>query len=159
MPPIEMPFDRSLANACTALAKQWNSQKSPSDPVSFNGFSTGQKMVFLDTLISFEPLPHEKLTAMDALYQLSESNNTEIRFRWCQLCLRAKYEQIFPSVIRLLTEQGRMKFTRPLYRSLNNCSDAGKQLALETFTLHQRFYHPICAQLVAKDLGLAAQKH
>jgi leukotriene-A4 hydrolase len=152
-----MPFDLTLANASIALAKQIGLSSADMGAIktAFEQFSTGQKMVFLDTLLSSDPIPHEKLAAIDKLFALSASANTEIRFRWYQLCLRAKYEQVFDGAVALLTEQGRMKFTRPLYRSLNGCSEAGMRLARETFQRHQRFYHPICAQLVAKDLGLA----
>ena len=36
---------------------------------------------------------------------------------------------------------------RALFKSAN-----GKQLAIDTFRTHRRFYHPICAQMVAKDI-------
>jgi len=53
--------------------------------------------------------------------------------------------------IRLATEQGRMKFTRPMYREL---ARVDKNLAIETFLKHRDIYHPICAKMVARDLGL-----
>jgi leukotriene-A4 hydrolase len=45
-----------------------------------------------------------------------------------------------------------MKFVRPLFRSLNKVDH---ELAVKTFEANREFYHPICRQLVEKDLGLA----
>lgn len=42
-----------------------------------------------------------------------------------------------------------MKFVRPLYRCLNECD---RDLAVKTFHKNQEFYHPICRQMVEKDL-------
>lgn len=67
----------------------------------------------------------------------------------------------------MVTEQGRMKFTRPLYRDLGGW-EKGKKLkytsnklnriarprAIETFTKNRPSMHSTTASLVAKDLGL-----
>jgi len=42
-----------------------------------------------------------------------------------------------------------MKFVRPLYRKLNKVD---RKLALETFEKNRDFYHPICRDMVEKDL-------
>lgn len=59
---------------------------------------------------------------------------------------------IFPQVTAFLKEQGRMKFLRPLYRALSNCTD-GADLAKATFRSARQSYHPIAAKMVAADLG------
>jgi leukotriene-A4 hydrolase len=51
----------------------------------------------------------------------------------------------------LLGKVGRMKFVRPLFRSLNKVD---RSLALETFAKNKDFYHPICRGMVEKDLGV-----
>jgi len=53
----------------------------------------------------------------------------------------------------MVTEQGRMKFTRPLYRDLNEWDEA-RPLAVETFKKNRPSMHNTTASLVAKDLGL-----
>lgn len=55
----------------------------------------------------------------------------------------------------LVGKVGRMKFVRPLFRSLNK---ADPELALRTFKKNRDFYHPICRQMLEKDLGLADAK-
>jgi len=42
-----------------------------------------------------------------------------------------------------------MKFVRPMYRLLN---EADRELAVKTFEKNRDFYHPICRQMVEKDL-------
>ena len=36
--------------------------------------------------------------------------------RWLRVCVRAKWEESVPLALTMATEQGRMKFTRPLFR-------------------------------------------
>lgn len=48
-----------------------------------------------------------------------------------------------------LTSQGRMKFLRPLYRTLHGSkSGAARQLALDTYQAHKQAYHPIASKMV-----------
>jgi len=64
-----------------------------------------------------DPLPVPHIVAMDRIYKLSTITNSEIHFRWLRLGLKAKWEgAIDPAVSMAAMEQGRMKFTRPLFR-------------------------------------------
>jgi leukotriene-A4 hydrolase len=110
--------------------------------------------VFLERLSDMPCLPHRLLEAMDGFYQLTAVRNSEIRFRWQLVCLKASYQPIYDPVVAFVTEQGRMKYVRPLYRQLNLASGGGAELARATFAKHKDFYHPIAGQLIAKDLGL-----
>ena len=65
----------------------------------------------------------------------------------------SEVEWIIPHVVKFITSQGRMKFTRPLYRALFN-SKMGKEMAIETFTKNSKIYHPICRKMVATDLKI-----
>ncbi|KAJ3072161.1 Leukotriene A-4 hydrolase, partial [Quaeritorhiza haematococci] len=122
-PPVPNKFDDSLAKACDELANKWDSQRSVKDidslPFSekdLENFTTSQKIVFLEKLLAKPPFPHSILEALSKTYSLSTVRNAEIRFRWQWLCLMADYEQVFPEVVKFVTEIGRMKFVRPLYR-------------------------------------------
>jgi leukotriene-A4 hydrolase len=44
---------------------------------------------------------------------------------------------------------------RPLFKNLNK---ADPNLARSTFEKNRNFYHPICRQMVEKDLGLVEAK-
>ncbi len=53
---------------------------------------------------------------MGSTYNLSQVKNSEIRFRWIRLGLRGKWKDAVPRAVDMVTEQGRMKFLRPIYR-------------------------------------------
>ena len=114
-------------------------------------------MAFLEQIVLDNPegLPAEKLKAMDETYHFSASKNSEIRMLWLSLGLQSKNEDIFDGVVQFLSEQGRMKFVRPLFRDLAKCSENGRKLALETFVELKSGYHNIAQRQVAKDLGLS----
>jgi leukotriene-A4 hydrolase len=107
----------------------------------------------LERLTDCEPLPHALIEKMDELYQFTPNHNADLRLRWQQVCLMTSYEPIYPEVVKFVTEQGRMKFVRPLYRQLHEAKN-GAQLAVDTYLAHKSFYHPIAAQLIEKDIGL-----
>ena len=68
-----------------------------------------------------DPLSTDSVQKMDTAYtKISASKNSEIRFRWLRVCIKAKYEKCIDNALAMVTEQGRMKFTRPLYRDLYN---------------------------------------
>lgn len=78
--------------------------------------------------------------------------HTQLRFRpWRSRCnlWRAAAE---PGMrVQMLSTQGRMKYTRPLYRDLASFNQgAGKSLALKTFNKNRKFYHPICRKMLAQ---------
>lgn len=88
---------------------------------------------------------------MDSTYKLSNRQNAEILSRFFTVGLQAKYVEVYDKVADWLGTVGRMKFVRPLYRLLNGVNRA---LAVRTFTKNIKFYHPICRDIVRKDLGL-----
>lgn len=110
-------------------------------------------VAFLERMTDLEPFPHHVIAKMDELYQFTPVRNADIRSRWQQLCLQTSYEPIYPEVVKFITEQGRMKFVRPLYRLLYKAKH-GAQLARDTYLKHRDFYHPIAGQLIEKDIGI-----
>ncbi|CAO3688041.1 unnamed protein product [Rhizopus stolonifer] len=158
MPPVNNAFDTTLADACLDLANRWdNARDLPAldqfSPKDIEKFSAGQKIVFLERLTDCKPLSFAAISKMDQVYQLTPNHNADLRLRWQQICLMADYEPIYPEVVKFITEQGRMKFVRPLYRLLHQAKN-GAQLAVDTFLENKSFYHPIAAQLIEKDIGL-----
>ncbi|KAG0341414.1 Leukotriene A-4 hydrolase [Podila humilis] len=162
MPPVDNKFDDTLARECTCLCGKWNvarghdvtSVQKEFSPKDLDTFSPTQKVVFLEKVAELEPLPHGHLELMDTLYSLTAVRNSEIRFRWHMVCLKANYEKIYPEVVSFATTMGRMKFCRPLLRSLYHAKN-GAELARKEFLGHKAFYHPIAATMIMKDLGLA----
>lgn len=53
--------------------------------------------------------------------------------------------------LKMATEQGRMKFTRPLFKDLA-AFDKYHDQAVRTYQEHRASMHPVTAMLVGKDL-------
>ena len=121
MPLYKPDFDQSLAKACHDLSKKWVNWNTESEPCPFtpkdlDTLSSEQKIEFLGQLLEEAPLSIEKLTKMEELYNLNANNNSEIKFKWIRLGLKGKWMNAVPRAVEMVTEQGRMKFLRPIYR-------------------------------------------
>jgi leukotriene-A4 hydrolase len=166
--PAETPtFDDSLSSAATKQATCWvmtpevpaqNSPQALEMKQEWDVWSSKQKCYMLDKMLELTQgekarVPTDAtLQNMQAMYDLSRVVNTEIRFRWCTLCLRGGAEWIVPAAIELLSTQGRMKFTRPLYREMiKSPSQLAAAAARRTFETQAYFYHPICRKMVEQD--------
>uniref|UniRef100_A0A8C8BRN9 Leukotriene A-4 hydrolase n=1 Tax=Otus sunia TaxID=257818 RepID=A0A8C8BRN9_9STRI len=123
MPPVKPTYDMTLANACVALSQRWIKA----------------------------PLPVSHVQRMQQVYDFNAINNSEIRFRWLRLCIKSKWEEAIPLALKMATDQGRMKFTRPLFRDLYSF-DKCRDLAVKTFLEHRASMHPVTSMLVGKDL-------
>ena len=58
----------------------------------------------------------KKLEKMGELYKLSGVKNSEVRCRWIRLGLKGRWRDAIPRAVQMVTDQGRMKFLRPIYR-------------------------------------------
>jgi leukotriene-A4 hydrolase len=126
---------------------QQDFKPSPSD---IHGWSANQVVVFLEKVQLFAtPLTPTQSRAMGAAYSLASSRNVELSSRYFGIGLSAQDSSVYQPTAELLGKVGRMKFVRTLYRKLNKVDRA---LALETFKKNRDFYHPICRNLVERDL-------
>jgi leukotriene-A4 hydrolase len=150
-PPVLAPLDTSLSDAVSDLSARWLSfdQGTGAEPAADAGaaFFAGQTELLLDHLSEHTPLKAATLAKLDAAFQLSKSGNAEIKFRWFQISC----PHTIDAAITFVTSVGRMKYVRPLYRTLNKHNH---ELALATFERAKQQYHPICAKMVAKDFGI-----
>ena len=85
------------------------------------------------------------------------SGNSEVRFRWLRLGVRVGIPVCAAEALRFLSEQGRMKFVRPLYRDLMARSEF-RDRTMETFRINRPTMHATTAQLVAKDIAQALEQ-
>ncbi|KAM9705242.1 LOW QUALITY PROTEIN: leukotriene A-4 hydrolase-like [Menidia menidia] len=155
MPPVQPQYDSTLADACIALTQKWTQAKDQ-DLEGFKGadlktLSSHQIIEFLSLLLQEDPLPLTHVKKMQEVYDLNASTNSEIRFRWLRLCVRSRWEEAVPLALKMATEQGRMKFTRPLFREVYSFSRF-QQEAVRVFLAHRDQMHPVTAGLVAKAL-------
>ncbi|CAM9503311.1 unnamed protein product [Chrysoparadoxa australica] len=165
--PVRTPdFDSSLCTASWDLADAWlevhgGDKKTPANTkvAEFAGWASMQKVVFLERVSAVlddggEAIPEPLLKAMDECYGFSLTANSEIKFRWHMLCLRSHAFFVVPAALEFVTSQGRMKFTRPLYRELNNHIET-RGVAKDTFLKYSSFYHPICRTMVSAWISIS----
>ncbi|XP_034843698.1 leukotriene A-4 hydrolase isoform X2 [Mirounga leonina] len=155
MPPVKPNYDMTLTNACIALSQRWMTAKED-DLNSFTSadlkdLSSHQLNEFLAQMLQRAPLPLGHIKRMQEVYNLNAINNSEIRFRWLRLCIQSKWEEAIPLALKMATEQGRMKFTRPLFKDLA-AFDKSHHEAVRTYQGHKASMHPVTAMLVGKDL-------
>uniref|UniRef100_A0A9J7Z9X1 Leukotriene A(4) hydrolase n=1 Tax=Cyprinus carpio carpio TaxID=630221 RepID=A0A9J7Z9X1_CYPCA len=157
MAPVKPKYDTTMADACTALCQRWVKAKEE-DLASFTEedvkkLNSPQLIEFMALLLQEEPLPLSHVKKMQEVYQLNSVKNAEVRFRWLRICVRAHWEEAVPLALKMATEQGRMKFTRPLFKEVYNFSKYSDK-ALNTFKENRGALHPVTAMLVAKDLKI-----
>ena len=115
--------------------------------------SPAQKLEFLGALISGDPLPVDKLEAMLSLYHLDQTTNLELNFRWIRVGLKARWEPSVAAALDLVSQVGRMKFVRPLYRDLYQWAEV-RDRAVEVFRQNKERMMAVAVRGVMKDLHL-----
>ncbi|CED82437.1 leukotriene-a4 hydrolase [Phaffia rhodozyma] len=156
---IEDTYDTSLADLAFDLAARW--EHAGSDPAKLSEFKKSdiekfegdQTVVFLEKLQSGKkPMGVEAVRRLDEVYGLSKAGNAELSSRFFEIAL-ASGDEYAKDAAHWVTDKGRMKFCRTIYRALFKVTP---ELAIKTFKAHSGFYHPIARRMIEKDLGLLA---
>ncbi|KAJ1936736.1 Leucyl aminopeptidase yscIV, partial [Kickxella alabastrina] len=126
MPPVGNKYDESPQKVCLDLADRWIKAAETADysqfsPKDMEVFSTMQSVIFLTRLAESSPLKEDTLAALDNTYKLTGYRNCEVKFSWLSLALKSNHMAVIDTVTNMLSTQGRMKYTRPLYRLLHAC--------------------------------------
>lgn len=156
MPSYKPPVDMAAIEEAHTVAKHWLSSTFYVPDESVSGWPSGKKCILINQLLeSKTKLTPDKLSLMAASYKFLETN-CEVRCAFITLILRSLPEDADltatakAAAVQLATEQGRMKFTRPMYRELVKVD---RPLAKATFAANKSSYHPICSKMVQKDLA------
>ena len=80
------------------------------------GGALAAAVAFLERLGARPPLPTALIGRMADLYGPPHARNSELRLHWQLLALKGLSAPVVPDVVAFVTEQGRMKYVRPLYR-------------------------------------------
>ncbi|XP_057180562.1 leukotriene A-4 hydrolase isoform X3 [Triplophysa rosa] len=157
MPPVKPQYDTTMADACSTLCQRWVKAKE-GDLASFTEadmkkLNSHQLIEFVALLLQEEPLPLAHVKRMQEVYRLNDVKNAEVRFRWLRVCVRARWEEAVTLALKMATDQGRMKFTRPLFKEVYNFPKYSEE-AVKAFKEHRGALHPVTAMLVAKDLKI-----
>ncbi|KAI0566489.1 membrane alanine aminopeptidase [Gracilaria domingensis] len=127
----------------------------------FTGWEAKQTLCFLNELqakigegstIKDGVVWNEKCASIiQSLCDFNSMRNSEVRFAWCRIALKAKYEKALDNVKDFVSTQGRMKFVRPLFKDMYHVYPRG-QYAKELFNLLKSSYHSIARKMIEKDL-------
>ncbi|KAF9073998.1 peptidase family M1-domain-containing protein [Rhodocollybia butyracea] len=161
--PVKMEYDSTLAESAYRLAERWDSSRSVEisklefSENDMNNFSSTQKVVFLERLQSYKPLPSSHVEHLASLYKVSATHNAEIRLRFYQFSLA---DPTSPAAQKYAVEGadwvigggtgmvvGRMKFCRDVFRAVYKVD---KDLAVDAFQKAKNSFHPIARKLIEK---------
>lgn len=153
--PAKPEFDDTMVKDCYKLADKWQAHVEKGEPFEpkksdIEGWVSNQSVVFLERLQQFaESFKPKDVHLLGEVYGYGTTKNIEVVSRFLTVGLQAKVQETYEPAAELLGKIGRMKFVRPLFRLLNL---ADRELAVKTFEKNKEFYHPICRQMVEKDL-------
>lgn len=159
MPPVIPKYDTSLVDICHKHTNMW--AENPLDVIKASDvikekLTSPQVIEFLGGLLEKETivgLDAAKVAAISETYGIHASENSEIRFRYVRLCIRARLREKLPEILAFANSNFRMKFVRPVYKDLGKWSEVRKE-AVANFQHVRHEMMKVCALQVAKDLGL-----
>ncbi|XP_077293269.1 leukotriene A-4 hydrolase [Arctopsyche grandis] len=155
MPLIIPKYDTTMVEACTELAKRWLSPDANYTTFNLSDYQTltsMQQRQFLSELLK-ENVSLDMVKALQDVYKINSSNNSEIKFRWLRLCIKARWSDKIKDALQFANEQGRMKFVRPIYRDLYAWDEARSE-TLDNFNNHKSFMMYLTSHTIKKDLHL-----
>ncbi|CDS42029.1 leukotriene A 4 hydrolase [Echinococcus multilocularis] len=113
-----------------------------------------QRQLLWRRLLKCVPLSHDNLLVLNNMLAVSTSKNAEIRFLWSLIVLYSQYLPGVDGALEFLNSQGRMKYTRPIYKALVAWPSI-KQQAINNYKANKQYMHPTTAKLVEKDIELS----
>jgi len=152
-PPFQPAIDQGPLEEAERVADEWlrrDAEDKDFDNIpSIEGWPSSKVQVFLDRVAAKKtPLKKRTAAALCSKYNLLAAN-CELRCRCVEMSLAAGWEGALETAEAMASEIGRLKFTRPLYRSLKSY-DAER--AQRLFDENKKAYHPITAKMVQRDL-------
>jgi leukotriene-A4 hydrolase len=165
--PVEPSYDTTLAESAYGLAARWDATRtSDVNKLEFvasdmEGYNSNQKIVFLERLATYPPLPSTHIEHLGALYDVATSPNAEIRLRFYNFALKDPQSSaaldFVSHALKWVTGRdgtgvikGRMKFCRPTFRAAGRVNPT---LTKEYFVRSKDEFHPIARKLIEKDLA------
>lgn len=151
--PTQMPtFDDTLEQECIKIAHSWRDPANTHSLEEYTHLNTLQKIILFGHLEKDESLNGEVFLNITNTWQMEKVQNSEVRFQWCMFGIRTGNEMAYEAGSQMVRDQGRMKFTRPLFKSLNKMH---RDRTVALFQEIRQFMHPTTEDMVSKDLGLA----
>ena len=156
LPPYRPPTDPLYSEEAINLAEIWlraakDESVSWPEPGNFKSWPSLKKCIFLKNLKNLSECKKasEAAEILLNIYELSKAN-AEIQTAYLLIALPCKTSLAVEMAKKLLVSQGRMKFTRPVYKAL--AESWGIENTRNFFNSVKNTYHPICSKMISKDL-------
>ncbi|EAR84706.2 peptidase M1 family aminopeptidase (macronuclear) [Tetrahymena thermophila SB210] len=152
LPPVILNFTTPIVPETQQLAKDYislNGTASPSNYDFFNQITLNAKTIFLQYLFdNLSSVNTAIIQRIDQDYQLSNSTNMELQWRWYRVTIKVGYNANIEQIHSFLGSIGRLKMISPVYQALVETNQ--KALAQQYFNEYQNFYHPIAVIAIKK---------
>uniref|UniRef100_A0A0M3I5S5 Leuk-A4-hydro_C domain-containing protein n=1 Tax=Ascaris lumbricoides TaxID=6252 RepID=A0A0M3I5S5_ASCLU len=152
--PLNKPnYDGHLLREAASLARRWmdanDTDLSKFTTAEFKSLSSPLQIKVLDIIYAGAPLPKLKVARLDEVYNLTATANCDLQCSWIRLALKARWEPIIPTAIKFVTNYGRVKYLRPIYKDLFLWTKSATE-AIAQFKKNVPFMHPISVSIVEK---------
>ncbi len=111
--------------------------------------NTSEKLVYLHGL--GRPLSREECAWLETNFELKSVSNSEILCEWLTIAASSDYEPAFPKIRAFLSEVGRMKYLRPIYKAMAN-SERTRALASEIYSATKDSLHQLSANVIGQEI-------
>ncbi len=146
--PVSDRFDNVDAARLT-----WESGSVAADKLETEVWSTHEWLHFLRGISDEKSA--EDMASLDAVFDFTNTGNSEIAAAWFQLAIENDYQVAFPALEDFLMTVGRRKFLKPLYEGLAK-TDAHKTWALEVYGKARNNYHVVSVNTIDELLDYEA---
>ncbi|KAF5307459.1 hypothetical protein FQR65_LT06814 [Abscondita terminalis] len=158
MPPVIPTYDMTLMQRCNKYKNLWLNwdltEDVPFTKEEIQKLKAVEIIQILQDINDEDPQPIKKLEIMQDLFGFDSIKNSEIKFRWLKIGLKAHWEPKVLEALNWINVVGRMKFVRPLYRALYKW-EYSKNMAIENFHKNCQYMMHVAAYTIRKDLNIA----
>ena len=133
--PVSGAFDNVSAHITS-----WLNNSSSLAQLPTKAWTLHEWLYFINNLPVDMPL--ERMSQLDAAFDLTHSTNAEIAHAWYLLALRTGYQEITPALEQYLINIGRRKLIVPLYKQLAETAQ-GMAFARAVYAKARPGYHPL----------------
>ncbi|EAR84704.2 peptidase M1 family aminopeptidase (macronuclear) [Tetrahymena thermophila SB210] len=155
MPPVNLKFQTDTIPLIKSLAQSYidlQGKGSPANYKEFLDFSLNEKCIFLQYLFDHtSEYDSQVLIKIDQDYNLTNSSNQEISWRWFRTTIMVGYNSVQDKIEQFLGLTGRIKMIKPVYQAFVQTGQ--KQIAQNYLVQYQDFYHPLAVQAINRVIN------
>jgi leukotriene-A4 hydrolase len=128
-----------------SIVSRWNAGMRPSRE-EMTKLDPNEWQLFLNQIPRAQS--PESCAWLDQNFTLARSNNYEIRVGWLSIAATSGYAPAYGAIEQTLSEVGRMKYLRPIYKGLIDQGPEGRAVAKRAFERARSGYHPVARAMV-----------